>query len=437
MAHAQTSIPLDIAAPVPELARAVAERALQKPRRAGRALLRVPPRRRRSVLRHLELEHPDALRRLLQTLPADDAARLLPDLRIQPALLAMLHPARRREAETLLERDAGTAGRIMIPGAVTIDPDWTVERALTHLRKIGRDTEAIEMLYVVSPEGILLGDLRLRTLVMAPLAQTVHSLLDGDCPSIREDAPATEATHLLEHHDRPTLPVTGEDGTLVGVITFDDAMRVSRDRHTAVVQKIGGSEALDEPYLLTPLLRLVRKRGGWLVLLFLGEMLTATAMQVFDVELNKATILALFLPLIISSGGNSGSQGSTLLIRAMALGEVTPGRWWTVLRRELACGLLLGLLLGAVGLLRINLWQWLGFFDYGGHYHLVAVTVATALVGVVTWGAVMGAMLPLVIKRVGVDPAAVSAPLVATLVDVTGLVIYFSTATLILRGTLL
>jgi magnesium transporter len=253
----------------------------------------------------------------------------------------------------------------------------------------------------------------------------------------RADAPEIDAIQLLERHDRPTVPVVDDAGRLLGVITFDDAMRVARNRHTEVVQKIGGSEALDEPYLSIPVLRLVRKRGSWLVMLFLGEMLTATAMQFFNAEINRATVLALFLPLIISSGGNSGSQGSTLVIRAMALAEAAPGQWRTVLRRELVCGLLLGLLLGAVGILRISLWQWLGLFDYGSHYHLVALTVGTALVGVVTWGALMGAMLPLLLRRVHLDPAAISAPLVATLVDVTGLVIYFTTALLILRGTVL
>jgi magnesium transporter len=208
--------------------------------------------------------------------------------------------------------------------------------------------------------------------------------------------------------------VVDDAGRLLGVITFDDAMRVARNRHTEVVQKIGGSEALDEPYLSIPVLRLVRKRGSWLVMLFLGEMLTATAMQFFNAEINRATVLALFLPLIISSGGNSGSQGSTLVIRAMALAEAAPGQWRTVLRRELVCGLLLGLLLGAVGILRISLWQWLGLFDYGSHYHLVALTVGTALVGVVTWGALMGAMLPLLLRRVHLDPAAISASTVMT-----------------------
>ena len=430
-------IPIDVNQPVPELARAIAECAATAPRRAGHTFLRVPRRRRRAVLRHLELEHRDQLQQLLAALPADNAARLLDDLDVRPGLFDMLHPERRREAEALLAHGAGTAGRIMTPGAVTVDPSWTVEQALAHLRSVGHDSDAVEVLYVVSSGGVLLDNVRLRTLVMAHSSQAVGTLLEGGCPHIRDNAPEIDAIHLLEHHERPTLPVLDEAGRLLGIISYDDAMRVARDRHTAVVQQIGGSEALDEPYLAIPLLRLVRKRGSWLVVLFLGEMLTATAMQFFDAEINRATILALFLPLIISSGGNSGSQGSTLLIRAIALGEVTPGRWWTVLRRELECGLLLGLLLGAVGVFRINLWQWLSFFDYGSHYHLIALTVGSALVGVVNWGAVMGAMLPLLLTRWGIDPAAVSAPLVATLVDVTGLVIYFSTATLILRGTLL
>lgn len=433
----RSTSPLDVTTPIATLTRAIADRARDAPRAAGRALLLVPRRRRRVVLHQLELTQGDALSRLLHALPADDAARLLRDLHERPGLLDMLHPARRREAETLLTHEAGTAGRIMSPNAVTVDPTWTVDTALSHLRSVGHDAEALDVLYVVSGDGELLDDVRLRTLVVAPPAQIVGTLLEGGCPRIRIDAPEIDAIHLLEHHDRPTVPVVDDGGKLVGIITFDDAMRVARDRHTAVVQQIGGSEALDEPYLSIPLLRLVRKRGGWLVLLFLGEMLTATAMQYFNAEINRATILALFLPLIISSGGNSGSQGSTLLIRAMALGEVTPRRWWTVLRRELACGLLLGLLLGAIGIFRINLWQWLHVFDYGAHYHLIALTVGTALVGVVTWGAVMGAMLPLLLKRSGLDPAAISAPLVATLVDVTGLVIYFTTALLLLRGTVL
>ena len=244
------------------------------------------------------------------------------------------------------------------------------------------------------------------------------------------------AVALFRQHDRSALPVTDTAGMLIGIVTIDDVLDVVESEATKDIQRIGGSEALDEPYMEIGFVKMIQKRAGWLTALFLGEMLTATAMGFFEGEISKAVVLALFIPLIISSGGNSGSQASTLVIRALALGELTLSDWWRIMRREIAAGLALGLILGSVGFLRITVWS--AFSDqYGAHWLLVAVTVALALVGVVLWGSLIGSLLPLGLRRLGFDPAVSSAPFVATLVDVTGLVIYFSVALAVLKGTLL
>jgi magnesium transporter len=310
------------------------------------------------------------------------------------------------------------------------------------VRENGQDSETLNVIYVVDERGKLIDDLRIREFLLKPLTAKVSDIRDRTFVALSVNDSQEEALNAFRKYDRAALPVVDSDSMLVGIVTSDDMLDVAEEEATEDIQKFGGMEALDEPYMRIPLWRMVRKRAGWLVILFLGEMLTATAMANYQDEIAKAVVLALFLPLIISSGGNSGSQASTLIIRAMALGEVTLRDWWRVASRELRAGLSLGAILGAIGAARVAVWSMVGerYFHrqlYGPHWPLVAVTVGTALVGVVLWGSLSGSMLPFVLRRVGADPATSSAPFVATLVDVTGLIIYFSIALLIMRGAML
>jgi magnesium transporter len=300
----------------------------------------------------------------------------------------------------------------------------------------GQDSETLNVIYVLDERGKLIDDVRIRELLLKGFETKISEIRDDRYAALHAIDPAVEAAQVFKKYDRNTLPVVDSEDRLIGIVTIDDVLDVLEEETTREVQKIGGSEALDEPYDTIPLLRMVRKRGSWLVILFLGEMLTATAMGFFENEIEKAVVLALFVPLIISSGGNSGSQASTLIIRAMALGEVKLRDWWMVMRKEVQSGLMLGSVLGSIGFLRIALWS--AFSNiYGPHWLLVGLTVGIALIGVVLWGTLSGSMLPFLLRRLGFDPAASSAPFVATLVDVTGLVIYFSVAVVILRGTVL
>jgi magnesium transporter len=311
-----------------------------------------------------------------------------------------------------------------------------VQGVLDHIRKHGQDSETLNVIYVVDERGVLIDDIRIRELLLAPLEHHVSDLMDRRYVALTATDDQDTAVTEFRKYDRSALPVTDTAGVLIGIVTIDDVLDVVEATATKEIQRIGGSEALDEPYMQISMLRLVQKRAGWLTALFLGEMLTATAMGAFENEISKAVILALFVPLIISSGGNSGSQASTLVIRALALGEVGLGDWWRVMRREIVAGIALGAILGSIGFLRITMWS--AFSDiYGPHWLLVAITVGTALVGVVLWGSLVGSLLPFLLRRIGFDPATSSAPFVATLVDVTGLVIYFSVALVVLRGSLL
>ena len=305
------------------------------------------------------------------------------------------------------------------------------------MRKSGRGKETLSVLYIVDESGKLLEDLRLGSLVLADPDIKVADIEDRPLVSIPATTPGEEAVAAFEKYDRVALPVVDGNGHMLGIITADDVLEFAQKQATEEIQKLGGTEALDKPYLTVGFWEMVRKRGVWLAVLFVSEMLTASVMQHFEGELEKALVLTLFIPLIMSSGGNSGSQATSLLIRALALHDVKLSDWWHVMLRELPTGLLLGAGLGIIGLFRVVMWQKLGIYDYGEHWFLVGVTVAAALVGVVTFGSVVGSMLPFLLQRVGFDPASASAPFVATLVDVTGLMIYFSVALLILRGTLL
>ena len=325
----------------------------------------------------------------------------------------------------------------MTPDYIAIRESWTVQQVLDYIRRHGGQSETLSVLYVTDERGVLLDDIRIREFLLSDPARRVSDIMDRRYVSLQAMQDQETAIDVFRKNDRVALPVVNNDGVLFGIVTIDDMLSIREEEDTEDIQKLGGSEALDEPYLSIPLVGMVRKRAGWLVVLLLGEMFTATAMGFFEEEIAKAVVLALFIPLIISAGGNAGSQATTLIIRAMSLGELSISEWWRVMRRELATGLMLGAILGVVGLLRILLWSRLYPEEYGVHYWRIGLTVGFSLVGIVLWGSLCGSMLPLLLKRLGADPATSSAPFVATLVDVTGLVIYFSFALLFLSGTLL
>jgi magnesium transporter len=376
---------------------------------------------------------------ILNEMSPDDRTALLEELPSAAArqLIRLLTPEERHVATALLGYPEYSVGRLMTPDFIAVKEDWTVQHVLDYVREYGRDTETLNFVYVVDDRGKLIDDVRMREFLLRPLTTKVSEIRDQTFVALNVTDSRQDALNVFRKYDRAALPVLDSSGVLVGIVTSDDMLDVAEQEATEDIQKLGGMEALDEPYTTIPFLRMVKKRGTWLIVLFLGEMLTATAMQGYNSEIEKAAILAMFLPLIISSGGNSGSQATTLVIRAMALGELRLRDWFRVVRKELLSGLSLGLILGTIGFFRITLWQYLHIFNYGQYHWLVALTVGAALVGVVLWGTISGAMLPFLLRRCGLDPAASSAPFVATLVDVTGLVIYFNVALLILRGTLL
>ena len=388
---------------------------------------------------------------IIKSLPDEKAAELLnnlqPDdrtafLSLLPGnavkeLLKVLSPETRAETLELLGYPEGSVGRLMSPDYVAIKKTNTVGEVLSEIKQLGQATETLNFIFVVDDEGKLIDDINIKEFLVVEPETSVEQLMDSQFISLGVTHPQKEAIRVFRNHSRFALPVTNDNGVLLGIVTLDDVLRLSEKESTSEIQKIGGSEALEEPYTTIPFVSLIRKRAGWLVILFFGEMLTATAMGHFEGEIKAAVVLALFIPLIISSGGNSGSQASSIIIRAMALGEIGFRDWWYVMRKEIFSGLLLGTILGLVGFLRILLWQKLNIHDYGEHWILVASTILFALIGVVMWGTISGSMLPLIMKKLGADPAASSAPFVATLVDVTGIIIYFSVAFIIMRGKLL
>ena len=381
---------------------------------------------------------------ILNEMAPDDRTALLEELPSAAArqLIRLLTPEERRIATALLGYPEDSVGRLMTPDFIAVREDWTVQQVLDYIREHGRDSETLNFVYVVDDRGKLIDDVRMREFLLRPLTAKVSEIRDQTFGALNVTDSQQDALNVFRKYDRAALPVVDSNGVLVGIVTADDMLDVAEEEATEDIQKFGGMEALDEPYMRIPLWRMVRKRAGWLVILFLGEMLTATAMANYQEELAKALVLALFLPLIVSSGGNSGSQASTLMIRAMALGEVTLRDWWRVMGREVQAGLSLGVILGVIGVVRVAAWAIIGeqYFHrqpYGPHWPLVAITVGIALVGVVLWGTLSGSMLPFLLRRVGADPATSSAPFVATLVDVTGLIIYFSIALVIMRGAML
>jgi len=368
----------------------------------------------------------------------DDRTSLLEELpaNVIQHMLSLLSPEERLVASQLLGYEEDSVGRLMTPDFVRIRSNWTVERALQHIRRYGKDSETMSMIYVIDQDGRLIDDLRIRQFLLAAPETPISDIMDERFVSLKATDNREMAVEVFKDTDLIALPVVDKDNVLLGIVTVDDILDVAEEEATEDIQKIGGSEALDEPYMKIPIPKMVRKRATWLIILFLSEMLTATAMGKFENEIAKAVVLSIFVPLVISSGGNSGSQASTLIIRAMALGEVGLRDWWRVMRREILSGLALGGILGIIGFIRISTWA-LVFHSYGQYWLLLAFTVGLALIGIVLWGSLAGSMLPFLLRRIGLDPATSSAPFVATLVDVSGLIIYFTVAALILRGTLL
>lgn len=376
---------------------------------------------------------------LLNELPSDDRVDFLEELpsNVVRELIKLLNPTERKVTLSLLGYPENSVGRLMTTDYVYVYVHNTVAEAIATIRRYGKDSETVDVIYVINSKGILLDDLRIRDIILSSPDKLIGELMDGRVIVLHANDDQETASTVFKMNNRVALPVVSKSNKLLGIVTIDDILWVATEEYSEDMQKMGGTQALDEPYLDTPIFKLFRKRVGWLVVLFLGELFTATAMKFFEGEIAKAVVLVLFIPLIISSGGNSGSQASTLVIQALATGDIVIADWWRVFRRELISGILLGSVLGLVGFLRIILWS--AFFPnvYGDHSFQVALVVGFALVGVVLWGTLSGSMLPLLLKKLGADPAVSSAPFVATLVDVTGLVIYFSVAFLFLRGILL
>lgn len=387
---------------------------------------------------------------VLQSLPSDSVAHLLnkisPDDRtalleqfspeLVSQLLKYLTPEERTLSIKLLGYPENSVGRLMTPDYIAVKMEWTVKEVLDVIREKGKDSETINVIYAVDDQGVLLDDFRIRQFLLAKVDTKVSEIADRHFVALQVNDSEQKAINTFKKYGRFALPVIDTKGVLLGIVTSDDIISLSIEKDTEAFQLLGGANALKDAYLRVPFFQLIRKRVGWLTILFLGEMLTASAMGFFQDEIAKAVVLALFLPLIISSGGNAGNQASTLVIRALALGEIKLKDWWQVMHREILSGVFLGVILGAIGFFRITFWS---FFStiYGAHWLLLALTIFTSITGVVLWGTFTGAMLPFLLKKCGFDPAVSSAPFVATLVDVTGLIIYFSIALLLLNGTLL
>jgi magnesium transporter len=419
------------------------------PELAVAVLLQLPPDRAIEVLDQPGLEREPELvtlmpraaaASLLAGVSADRAADIFHQVK-EPhcsALLDLLDPDTRVNIRRLLEYPKGTAGSIMTTEFASVPSTYTVRQTLDYIRHVESSRETVYAIYVLDPlTKTLVKTITLRRLITAdPEAPVLSVARPGRLITVDPLMDREEVARLISKYDLLAVPVV-DHGRVIGIVTVDDIIDAIVQETTEDVQKFGGMAAIDEPYMEIGFWQMMKKRGGWLCALFLSEMLTASAMQGYEGELEKAIVLTLFIPLIMSSGGNSGSQATSLLIRALALRELQLRDWWRVALREIPNGLALGAMLGLVGIVRISLWQVLGFYDYGEHWALVAMTVGAALVGIVMFGSLTGSMLPFILQRIGFDPASASAPFVATLVDVTGLVIYFTVASIILRGTLL
>lgn len=378
------------------------------------------------------------LQLILNDMSADKRTALLEELSAEHInnLLKLLTVKERTVALQLLGYPENSIGRLMTPDYIAIKPEWTVQKTLDFIRENGEDKETLNVLYVVDDKGKLIDDIRVREVLLAQTDVVISTLLDGKFAALNVTDDEETTISAFKQHNRIALPVTDASGLLLGIVTIDDVLQLAEEEDTEDIQKIGAVEALEDPYMDTPLPLMIRKRAVWLIVLFIGELFTASAMKYYEHEISKALVLMLFVPLIVSSGGNSGSQASTLIIRAMALGEVTINDWFRIMKREIISGLALGTILGVVGFARIYVFEQFSP-TYGPHYIAIGFTIFFSVLGVVTWGTIMGSMLPLLLKRLGIDPATSSNPFVATLVDVTGLMIYFSIAMLLLKGSLL
>ena len=375
---------------------------------------------------------------ILNEMDPDDRTALLEDLPGTAAkqLIQLLSSEERKVAQTLLGYPENSVGRLMTPDYVAIRSEWTIEESLKYIRENAEDKETLNIVYVIDSKGKLLDDLKLRDFILAQPENKVSELMDGNFVELNVNDDQENAVDVFKKYDRIALPVVDKFGVLIGIVTVDDVLDVAEEEATEDIHKLAAVEAFEEPYHTITIFSLVKKRAVWLTVLFFGETLTAFALGHFEAEISKAVVLSMFIPLIISSGGNSGSQASTLVIRAMALGEITLSDWWTIMRREVLSGLLLGVILGGIGFFQVAVLSNVSDI-IRVHWVLVGLTVFFALIGVVLWGTLSGSMLPFILKKFGIDPATSSAPLVATIVDVTGLVIYFSVAIILLGGTLL
>jgi magnesium transporter len=381
----------------------------------------------------------EATKELFNELAPDDRTLLLTDFpdSIIKEIINLLDQKEREQALNLLGYESDSIARLMTPHYIQAKKDWTVKRVLESIKIYGKKAETLNFVYVVNDKNKLIDDLRIGQLLMAEDTTLIEELMDRNFIAIRTTEKIEESLAIFDKYDREALPIVTEKGILVGIVTFDDLLEQIEQRDTEDMQKFGGMEELDVSYTKTSLTDLVKKRAGWLVVLFLGELLTASAMGHYDEEIAKAVVLALFVPLIISSGGNSGSQAASLIIRAMALKELQLRDWWYVMKKEMISGLLLGGILGFLGFVRIAIWQKTGIYDYGPYWIWVALSVSTSLLLIVLWGTLSGSLIPFLLRKLKLDPATASAPFVATLVDVTGLIIYFSISALFLAGKLL
>jgi len=383
--------------------------------------------------------HPLKTAALLNELPADDRTSFLEELSPKAVreLIKLLNPEERKITLSLLGYPEGSVGRLMTPDYIAVQADWTIAEVLEHIREVGQESETIDVIYVINDQGQLVDDVRIREFLLSPPERLVSELTDSRYIELNVYDDQEKANQVFKMNNRVALPVVDNNNILIGIVTIDDVLWVANEEFSEDMQKMGGTEALEEPYLEISIFKLFKKRVGWLIVLFLGEMLTATAMANYELALDKALILSLFIPLIISSGGNTGSQASSLIIQALTVGEVTIADWWRVMRREIISGILLGTVLGLIGFLRVVLWSQIFPEVYGAHYVLIATVVGVSLIGVVLFGTISGSMLPIALKKLGADPAVSSAPFVATLVDVTGVIIYFNCAYFFLKGTML
>ncbi len=369
---------------------------------------------------------PDDRTALLEELPGTSAKRLI----------QLLSAEERKIAQTLLGYPENSVGRLMTPDYIAIKQDWTVGETLDYIRKNGEDKETLNVIYVVDDKGKLIDDIRIREVILSPLDKKIIDLMDENFTSLNVHDDQETAVDQFKKYDRVALPVVDNFGILIGIVTVDDVFDVAEEEATEDIQKLAGVSALEEPFPTIPIFSMVRKRAIWLTILFVAQILTAIAMGFFGDEISKAVVLSIFIPLVISSGGNSGSQAATLVIRAMAVGEIVLADWWLIMRREILSGLMLGSILGIIGFLQVAILTNV-FHVISSHWVLIGITVFFSLIGIVLWGTISGSMLPFILKKLGADPATSSAPLIATLCDVTGLVIYFSVAVLVLSGTLL